>query len=103
MDCIPRLTLEAPARRLCVEDRPLELTNVEYEILACLVRAAGTIVARERLIAEVFAREARYDDRSLDVHISHLRKKLAPHGSLIVTIRGVGHMLRACASNERSR
>lgn len=103
MDCIPRLTLEAAARRLSVEDRPLELTTVEYEILACLVRAAGTIVARERLIAEVFEREARYDDRSLDVHISRLRKKLAPHGSLIVTIRGVGHMLRARAHNDSRR
>jgi DNA-binding response OmpR family regulator len=43
----------------------------------------------------MFEREAHYEDRALDVHSRHLRKKLAPHGSLIVTIRGVGHVLRA--------
>lgn len=95
MDRIARVTLESSARTLAVDGEALSLTTVEYEILARLVRAAGTVVARDRLIAEVFERDALPEDRALDVHISHLRKKLGRHKSLIVTVRGVGHMLRA--------
>lgn len=95
MDRIACVILESPARRLSVEGRPLDLTTVEFEILARLVQAAGTIVGRERLVTEVFDRQFNPEDRSLDVHISRLRKKLGPHASLIVTIRGVGHLLRA--------
>lgn len=95
MEPLARIVLEPTARRLSVEGRPLHLTTVEYEILARLVQAAGTIVDRERLVGEVFARRFDPEDRALDVHISRLRRKLAPHGSLIVTVRGVGHLLRA--------
>jgi len=95
VDRIACVVLESAGRRLSVEGRPLDLTTVEFEILARLVQAAGTIVGRERLVAEVFEREFNPEDRSLDVHISRLRKKLGPHASLIVTIRGVGHLLRA--------
>lgn len=76
----------------------LPLTTVEYEILSRLTEAAGTIVTREQLSAEVFGREFNPEDRSLDVHIHRLRKKLGPHGWLLVTVRGSGHMLRSFAS-----
>lgn len=99
---IAEVVLDSPARRLSVEGRDLVLTTVEFEILARLVQSAGTIVGREQLVAEVFERQFNPEDRSLDVHISRLRKKLAPHGSLIVTIRGVGHMLRACSPTSLS-
>ena len=95
MDHLASVTLESSARRLSVEGQPLDLTSIEYEILACLVRSAGTVVDRERLMTEVFARQTNPTDRALDVHISHLRRKLGPHSSLIVTVRGVGHMLKA--------
>jgi DNA-binding response OmpR family regulator len=95
VDRIACVVLETPERRLSVGGRPLDLTTVEFEILARLVQAAGSVVDRERLVAEVFEREFNPEDRSLDVHISRLRKKLGEHASLIVTIRGVGHLLRA--------
>jgi DNA-binding response OmpR family regulator len=76
----------------------LPLTTVEYEILSRLTSAAGSVIAREQLVAEVFEREFDPRDRALDVHIHHLRKKLGPHGWLLVTVRGSGHMLRAFAS-----
>lgn len=94
----PIVSLDAPGRQLSIDGRGLDLTTVEFEILARLVQSAGTIVRRERLVTEVFERQLNPEDRSLDVHISRLRKKLAPHGSLIVTIRGAGHLLRAPAS-----
>lgn len=98
MNRIACVVLESPARRLSVEGQTLDLTTVEYEILARLVQSAGSIVGREQLVAEVFERDFNPEDRSLDVHISRLRKKLGPHASLIVTIRGVGHLLRAPCS-----
>ena len=73
----------------------LPLTTVEYEILSRLTAAAGSSIAREQLIAEVFERQFNPEDRSLDVHIHRLRKKLGSHGWLLVTVRGSGHMLRA--------
>ncbi|MGE3492411.1 MAG: winged helix-turn-helix domain-containing protein [Vicinamibacterales bacterium] len=97
MDHLASITLEPAARRLSLEGQPLDLTSLEFDILAYLVRAAGTVVDRERLMADVFARELHPDDRALDVHISRLRRKLGPHASLIVTIRGVGHMVKARA------
>lgn len=97
LDHVVRFTLEPAARRLSVEGQPLRLTSIEFEILARLVHAAGTIVDRERLMIEVFERQAHPEDRALDVHISHLRRKLGPHASSIVTVRGVGHMLKAGA------
>jgi len=97
VDHLASITLESGARRLSVEGQPLDLTSLEFDILAYLVRAAGTIVDRDRLMTEVFARQLNPEDRSLDVHISRLRRKLGPHSSLIVTVRGVGHMVRTRA------
>ena len=100
MHRIARVTLEPKARSLSIDGHPLELTSIEFEILARLVRHAGTVVSREYLIAEVFERQPYIEDRALDVHISHLRKKLGHHASLIVTVRGVGHMLRTSSRDN---
>lgn len=99
MQPLASFTLEPAARRLSLGGRELELTGLEYDILACLVRSAGTIVSREELIPIVFSRQADPEDRALDVHISRLRRKLGEHGSLIVTIRGVGHMVRSASDH----
>ena len=95
MSRIPRITCEPSSRQVFLEGTPLDLTAIEYEIMTRLVESAGTIVTRERLSSEVFGRELNPQDRALDIHISNLRRKLGPHGSLIVTARRAGHMLRA--------
>jgi DNA-binding response OmpR family regulator len=82
---------------MSIDGKALPLTTVEYEILSRLAEAAGSIVAREQLIAEVFERQFNPEDRALDVHIHRLRKKLGQYGWLLVTVRGSGHMLRAFA------
>ena len=97
MKPITRVVLESTARRMSVDGTVLPLTTVEYEILSRLAEAAGSIIAREQLIAEVFERQFNPEDRALDVHIHRLRKKLGPYGWLLVTVRGSGHMLRAFA------
>jgi DNA-binding response OmpR family regulator len=73
----------------------VELTNVEYEILVQLLNAAGLVVRREDLVRTVLGRELSVFDRSLDMHISHLRKKLghrAGDAERIKTVRGVGYV-----------
>ena len=71
---------------------PVELTSTEFDLLEMLVRSAGRIVSRDEITAALFEREATPYDRFLDVHISHLRKKLDGGSRLIRTIRGVGYM-----------
>lgn len=73
----------------------IELTNVEYEMLVILVQAAGRIVNREVLVRAVLGRDLSPFDRSVDTHISHLRKKLGHNvgeGERIKTVRGVGYI-----------
>ena len=102
MKPITRVVLESTARRMSIDGTVLPLTTVEYEILSRLTEAAGSIVAREQLIAEVFERQFNPEDRALDVHIHRLRKKLGPYGWLLVTVRGSGHMLRAFAPQPKT-
>jgi len=88
--------LNMGARVAMLEDQPLDLTPVEFDLLACLVRACGRIKSREQLLEEIRDRNYEVFDRSIDVHISALRKKLgddpkAPR--FIRTVRSAGYML----------
>ena len=74
----------------------LKLTNAEFTILVTLMRSAGEVVSREALTRAALGRQLLPDDRSLDTHISNLRKKVAPDSdgqSLIRSIRGSGYIL----------
>jgi DNA-binding response OmpR family regulator len=84
-----------PARSVIVDGRRIALTSVEYGILERLAREAGRVVSRDQLMQAACGREASPLDRALDVHISHLRRKLHPCGSQIVTVRSVGYVLAA--------
>ncbi len=77
-------------------DQPLVLTPVEYDLLASLARARGRVKTREALLEEIRERNYEVFDRSIDVHISALRKKLgddAKEPRFIRTIRAVGYLL----------
>jgi two-component system, OmpR family, response regulator CpxR len=82
------------AREVTVEGSAVALTTIEYDILEFLVHAAGRIVSRDELTAALYRRRATKFDRTLDMHICNLRKKLGEHGDLIRTVRGVGYLLR---------
>ena len=70
----------------------VEVTSIEFDILEVLARSAGRTVTRDELTAVLYQRRATPYERSLDVHISHLRKKLErDERSLIRIIRGVGY------------
>lgn len=73
----------------------LELTEVEFQLLEVLLRSPGKVVPRQDLALKALGRHLSYDDRSLDVHLSHLRKKLGPRhdgGERIRTVRGTGYL-----------
>jgi two-component system response regulator CpxR len=87
--------VDAGTRRVWRDGEAVELTNVEYEILFILLRAAGLVVRREEMVRSVLGRELSVFDRSIDMHISHLRKKLghrAGDAERIKTVRGVGYI-----------
>ncbi len=87
------LRLETSARQARVEGASVDLTAVEFDLLEYLVRHAGHKVLRDDLTRAAWGRQASPLDRSLDVHISRLRRKIRTGGARIVTVRGVGYML----------
>ena len=73
-------------------DAALGLTPTEFAILDVLTRAAGRVVSRDELSAVLHQRESTPYERSLDVHVSHLRRKLeALDNTIIRTVRGIGY------------
>jgi DNA-binding response OmpR family regulator len=89
---IGNIRLNATTREVWSAGAPVELTAMEFDLLEMLIRSAGRVVSREEITAALFEREATPYDRFLDVHISHLRKKLEGGRRLIRTIRGVGYV-----------
>ncbi len=90
------LRINTAAHVALLEDLPLALTPVEFDLLAALARARGRVKSREQLLEEI--RDRNYDvfDRSIDVHISTLRRKLgddAKEPRFIRTVRSAGYML----------
>lgn len=85
-----------PATRSVTRDgQPVELTSVEFNLLEVLLREAGRVVTRERLVNAVLSRKFMPFDRSIDMHVSKVRRKLGDSdesGDHIKTIRGVGYM-----------
>ncbi|HLN99255.1 MAG TPA: response regulator transcription factor [Pyrinomonadaceae bacterium] len=109
---------QATARKLTVGDVDLdsgtrtvtrggenvELTAVEFDLLERLLRAAGRIVTREELSLEVLRRSASPFDRSIDMHVSNLRKKLGHRfGAMerIKTVRGVGYIYAQASTGAK--
>ena len=76
--------------------KPIELTPTEFEILELLVRSAGRVVSRDEISVVLYQRQATAYERSVDVHLSHLRKKLEGQpDAAIRTVRGVGYLFTA--------
>jgi len=85
------VVLDPGTREVLSNGKPVELTTFEFDILEMLMRSAGRVLSRDSLMENFYNRKATPFDRSIDMHISHLRKKLERGESLIKTIRGVGY------------
>jgi DNA-binding response OmpR family regulator len=86
-----------------LDGEPLELTRKEFDLLALLMGQAGTVVSRERLIDEVWDVNWFGSTKTLDVHVSGLRKKLGDDPSdprYLHTVRGVGFRFASAAGPD---
>jgi two-component system response regulator CpxR len=83
------VVLDPATRTVHTDGQPVEVTTLEFDILEQLLRSAGREVSRDALMESLYGRKATPFDRSIDMHVSHLRKKIA--GNRIKTIRGVGY------------
>jgi len=81
--------------------RLLALTEIEFQILELLMRSVGRVVSRDEIAAALYQRQSTPYERSLDVHVSHLRKKIEQEGPpLIRTVRGIGYLITAEQGTE---
>ncbi|MBA76882.1 MAG: DNA-binding response regulator [Tistrella sp.] len=88
------IRLETEARRVIVAGEIVDLTATEFNLLERLIRAGNRVVAKDELSREVLGRPHETYDRSIDVHMSHLRRKLVERGvdeTVLETVRGVGY------------
>jgi two-component system, OmpR family, response regulator CpxR len=90
---VGELRLDQTSGRAWVGDEPFAMTATEFAILDLLVRSAGRVVTRDQVCAVLYQRPATPFERSLEVHVSHLRKKLDRAGILIRPVRGIGYLL----------
>jgi two-component system response regulator MtrA len=90
---VAELTIDAQARRVWVAGVEVELTRVEFDLLAALARRPGVAVPRSRLVEHVLDPDREGTERTLDVHVSRLRKKLGSSGRFLATVWGVGYRL----------
>ncbi len=100
---IGEVTLDPASRTVRRSGEPVELTSVEFSLLEILMRAAGHVVTREQIANDVLGRKFMAYDRSIDMHVSKIRRKLGPQADgdeRIKTIRGVGYIY---ARPEESR
>ena len=88
------LDIHTGTRSADLKGKPLVITSTEYSMLECLVRNAGHVISKEELSQQVLGRKLESYDRSVDMHVSNLRRKLGPLADgeeRIKTVRGVGY------------
>ncbi len=90
------LFIQVKSHAAFFEENPVPLTGAEFTVLELLMRDAGDVISKEVLTEKALNRKLTPYDRSIDVHVSNIRKKLSALGAnkeLIINIRGAGYML----------
>jgi two-component system, OmpR family, response regulator CpxR len=94
------IALNTHARNVMQGNRHIALTSFEFDILSALMRTAGRVVSRDKIAEILYNRESTPFERAIDVHVSHLRKKIETDGQVrIRTVRGIGYIF-AVAGDE---
>ncbi len=91
------LRLDPRRREATVAGEPVELRAREFDLLAALAREPGVVLSRDVLLEDVWGTDFPGETRTVDVHVSELRKKLGERGPAIESVRGVGYRLIADA------
>lgn len=94
------IVLDQGRHEVLVDGRRVELTAMEFRILAVLMNAQGRVLTREQLIDATIGRGAAVTNRAMDVHIAALRKKMAEAADCIQTVRGVGYAFRVSSGGH---
>jgi two-component system alkaline phosphatase synthesis response regulator PhoP len=84
------LRMDEGARTVSVDENPIDLTAIEFDLLRALVENRGRVLSREQLLEKVWGADYFGEQRVVDVHLGHVRQKLGRE-DLIVTVRGVGY------------
>lgn len=90
------IEIDPDRRTVTLSGSPVEVTTTEFEILRTLVANAGRVIPRERLMELARGEDFASFERSVDVHISHIRRKLGDdprHPSFVKTVRGIGYTI----------
>ncbi|MFO7865619.1 MAG: response regulator [Candidatus Aminicenantes bacterium] len=87
------LFIDTDKHEVRVRSRKIDLTSTEFRILQLLLSKKGWVFSREKILDYLWGQEKAVVDRTIDVHIKHLREKLGEAASLIKNIRGVGYKL----------
>src|SRR5206468_339144 len=88
------IRIDRVRHRATVDDRPLDLTPTEFRLLECLLRQPGRAFSRPQLLDVAIGERTVVLERTIDVHIKTLRKKLGRKQDCIETVRGVGYRFR---------
>lgn len=88
------VSIDQPRHVVTVEEKPLDLTATEFKLLAFLCNRPGWVFTRQQIVDNVRGEDYAVTERSVDVQVVGLRKKLGPHAELIETVRGVGYRAR---------
>ena len=98
------LVASTTERRVTLDGEDIKLTTAEFNVLIVLMRHAGSVVNKEMLSQQALGRALTAYDRSIDVHVSNLRKKLhVSNQDLIKNVRSVGYQLTLSGQGQRDR
>ena len=89
-----RMTLDRDSRQVVVDGRPIQLSKTEFGVLQFLMERRPVVCSRREIIEGVQGEKSPVTDRSVDVQIAYLRKKLGDAADLIETVRGAGFRVR---------
>ena len=90
---ISGISIDNARRKIFANDKPVKLTFKEYELLYFLMKNAGLVLSRNKILETVWGYDFEGESRTVDMHIKTLRKKLGTSGELIKTVRNVGYKL----------
>lgn len=88
------VSVDVVRHRVAVNESPISLTRSEFRLLESLIRQPGRVFSRGELIDAALGEDTLVLERTIDVHVRSLRKKLDGHADLIETVRGVGYKFR---------
>lgn len=94
------LVIDVACHEVKYESRPVELTATEFRILQFLAGRPGRVLQRDEIIEAALERNSDVFDRTIDVHITAIRRKLGPGGEMIETVRGFGYRFRDTRRGE---